>query len=87
MKFSKEITAAQPSYPNNPKDRPHQGPVGLTTLDEVAQNLRVSRRYVQSLVRRKIIPVIRIGKRCTRFDMVRVRSAIQRFEIEEMRLR
>jgi hypothetical protein len=81
MKFSKETTMAQPS--NLAKDRPQAGLDDLINLDGVAKHLRVSRRYVQSLVRRKIIPVIRLGKRCTRFDLVRVRAAIQRYEIEE----
>ena|SRR5947207_2407703 len=77
MKFSKEIIA-------NGDQSTDQLYPGLITLDEVANNLRVSRRYVQSLVRRKVIPVIRLGRRCTRFDLARVHTAIKRFEIIEM---
>jgi len=59
----------------------------LVTLDVVAQALGVSKRYVQKLVQRKAIPVIRLGKRCPRFDLNRVLAAVKRFEVEEMTLR
>lgn len=79
MKFSKETTTPAPSHTHRPQAK-HDG---LITLDEVAQTLRISRRYVQSLVRRKVIPVIRIGKRCTRFDLASVMAAVKKYEIEE----
>jgi excisionase family DNA binding protein len=79
MKFSKDVTTVQPSHPQRPPTKA----TDLITLDQVAQTLQVSRRYVQSLVRRKVIPVIRIGKRCTRFNLAKVLAAIERFEIEE----
>jgi excisionase family DNA binding protein len=56
----------------------------LATLDEVASALGASKRFVQSLVARKAIPVIRIGKRCTRFELPRVMAAVRRFELQEM---
>ena len=74
MKFTKENI-------NESNEQPFPG---LITLDEVASNLKVSKRYVQTLVRRKVIPVIRLGRRCTRFDLNRVHTAIKRFEIIEM---
>jgi excisionase family DNA binding protein len=35
----------------------------LVTVDEVARSLRVSTRYVRSLLRRGAIPVVRLGRR------------------------
>jgi excisionase family DNA binding protein len=57
---------------------------GLTDIDGVAHALGVSRRYVQSLVKRKAIPVIRLGRRCTRFDLACVLAAVKRYEVIEM---
>ena len=59
----------------------------LATLAVVAQTLGVSKRYVQKLVQRKVIPVIRLGKRCPRFDLNRVLAAVKRFEVNEITLR
>ena len=63
-----------------PDDRDH-----LTDLDGVAKKLGVSKRYVQTLVRRKVIPVIRLGRRCTRFDLDGVMRAVKKFQIDEVR--
>jgi excisionase family DNA binding protein len=57
----------------------------LADLGGVARRLGVSKRYVQTLVRRKAIPVIRLGRRCTRFDLDSVISAVKKFEITEVR--
>lgn len=57
---------------------------GLADLKTVAQRLRISTRYVQQLVKRKIIPVIRLGRRCTRFDLPNVLVAIKKYEIHEV---
>jgi excisionase family DNA binding protein len=57
---------------------------GLTDIDGVARTLGVSKRYVQSLVKRKVIPVIRLGRRCTRFDLARVLAAIRKYEVIEI---
>jgi excisionase family DNA binding protein len=57
----------------------------LADLCGVARKLGVSKRYVQTLVRRKAIPVIRLGRRCTRFDIDSVMSAVKKFEITEVR--
>ena len=77
MKFSKEIITNRGQFSD-------QIFPSFMTIDDVAFNLKVSKRHVQSLVRRKIIPVIRLGKRCTRFDLARVQMAIKRYEIIEM---
>ncbi len=92
MKFFKETptrpTAEIPnaSLPITPKGTIESGNQ-LVTLGVVAQTLGVSKRYVQKLVQRKAIPVIRLGKRCPRFDLNRVLAAVKRFEVEEMTLR
>lgn len=100
MKFFKELPtrptaeittdnrpAAHRTAPNvNDPARPEVGN-RLATLDVVAQTLHISKRSVQRLVKRKVIPVIRLGKRCLRFDMNRVLAAVKRFEVEEMALR
>jgi excisionase family DNA binding protein len=57
----------------------------LADLQDVARKLRVSKRYVQTLVRRKVIPVIRLGRRCTRFDLDHVMNAVKKFTINEVR--
>jgi len=92
MRFSQQLNPAngdaQPPVskpvPMRPRDAAlpddsHQ----LADLKTVARRLRVSPRYVQTLVRRKVIPVIRLGRRCTRFDLDAVLSAISKFEIQE----
>jgi excisionase family DNA binding protein len=100
MKFFKELRP-QPTPEITNDNRPTTDRLGpdlknqarseigdrLATLDVVAQTLGISKRSVQRLVKRKVIPVIRLGKRCPRFDMNRVWAAVKRFEVEEMTLR
>jgi excisionase family DNA binding protein len=92
MRFIKELnpapTDAQPPankpVPMRPKDAPKADENGnLADLSTVAKRLRVSKRFVQMLVRRKLIPVIRLGRRCTRFDLDSVMNAVKRFEVRE----
>ena len=93
MKFIKQLNQADdaqppiskpvPMSPRNmalPDDSDH-----LADLQDVARKLRVSKRYVQTLVRRKVIPVIRLGRRCTRFDLDSVMHAVNKFEVHEIR--
>jgi excisionase family DNA binding protein len=93
MKFTKELNPAEdaqppiskpvPMIPRDkalPDDSDH-----LADLQTVAKRLRVSKRYVQTLVRRKVIPVIRLGRRCTRFDLDGVMNAVKKYEIHEIR--
>ena len=92
MRFIKEINSTDDSQPpiskpvpmrpvqSLPDDRDH-----LADLSRVAKRLGVSKRYVQTLVRRKVIPVIRLGRRCTRFDLDSVMHAVRKFEISEVR--
>ncbi len=53
----------------------------LANLKMVARRLGVSPRFVQTLVRRKVIPVIRLGRRCTRFDLDEVLTAVRKSEV------
>jgi excisionase family DNA binding protein len=94
MRFSKELKfnlpdSAPPTnkpVPMRPKVDPIlDGSERLADLKMVARRLGVSPRYVQTLVRRKAIPVIRLGRRCTRFDLDAVLNAVRKFEITEIR--
>ena len=92
MKFTEQLNQADDAQPpiskpvpmiaksRLPDDSDH-----LADLQDVARKLRVSKRYVQILVRRKVIPVIRLGRRCTRFDLAGVMQAVKKFEINEIR--
>jgi len=92
MKFTKEHHQADDAQPpiskpvpmiaksRLPDDSDH-----LADLQYVARKLGVSKRYVQTLIRRRVIPVIRLGRRCIRFDLDRVMHAIKRFQIDEVR--
>lgn len=50
----------------------------ILVADEVAELLRVDRQRVYELVRRKAIPVIRLGERQYRFDAEAIREWMQR---------
>jgi excisionase family DNA binding protein len=94
MRFSQQLNPAdgdaQPPVNKPVPMRPRDAAllddrVHLADLSGVAKKLGVSKRYVQTLVRRKVIPVIRLGRRCTRFDLDSVMSAVKKFEIHEVR--
>jgi len=90
MKFVKELNPADDTQPpvskpvpmiaksRLPDDSDH-----LADLQDVARKLKVSKRYVQMLVRRKVIPVIRLGRRCTRFDLDGVMKALKQLEVNK----
>lgn len=50
----------------------------ILLADEVAEMLRVDRQRVYELVRRNVIPVIRLGERQYRFDADAIREWIAR---------
>jgi excisionase family DNA binding protein len=92
MKFTKQLNLADDAQPPIskpvpivPKTRLPDDSDHLADLHGVARRLGVSTRYVQILVRRKVIPVIRLGRRCTRFDLDGVMHAVKKFEIHEVR--
>src|SRR5436190_13780025 len=92
MRFQKEFkqTDTQPPagqpIPMRPKEQKPQvdETERLADLKIVARRLGVSTRYVQQLTRRKVIPVIKLGRRCTRYDLDAVLKAVRRFEVEEI---
>lgn len=92
MRFQKEFkqTEAHPPVtqpvPMRPKEQTPQvdDAERLADLKIVARRLGVSPRYVQQLARRKVIPVIKLGRRCVRFDLDAVMKAVARFEVQEI---
>jgi excisionase family DNA binding protein len=94
MRFSKPpMTAAlafnhrpamPPLSPAIPEQKRDSRDENLVDLHGVARALGVSKRFVQSLVARKAIPVIRLGRRCVRFDLAAVLAAVKKFEIHEI---
>jgi hypothetical protein len=57
---------------------------GLLTKEDLAKRLRLKRRGVECLVARRLIPVIRISRRCVRFSWKAVKEALARHEIKEV---
>ena len=93
MKFIRELNKRNDDalppiskpVPMRPKDeRKHDDSEQLTDLIGVAKRLGVSKRFVQDLVKAKAIPVIRLGRRCVRFDPDAVLTAVKRFEVKEV---
>ncbi len=75
------VPASPPPMQPLPRDRD-----SLVKVEEMARILGVSRRYLHTPMARKAIPVIRLGHRCTRFDVASVLAAVKRFEVEEIKL-
>lgn len=90
MRFVKEPKTESVTHHSHapgslPAGHPERGAQShLTDIDGVARSLGVSKRYVHTLVKRKVIPVIRLGRRCTRFDLNHVLAAVKRFEVIEV---
>jgi excisionase family DNA binding protein len=93
MKFIKQLNQADDAQPPISKPVPMRPKVSimpddsdsLVDLGGVARKLGVSKRFVQVLVRRKQIPVIRLGRRCNRFDLDSVMVAVKQHQIDEAR--
>ncbi len=56
----------------------------LLTKDELAKRLRLTRRGIECLVARRVIPVIRLSHRCVRFQWNSVQTALARLEVREI---
>jgi excisionase family DNA binding protein len=54
---------------------------GLATKDDVARYCKVSRRTVDRWIRARLIPYLRFGNKCVRFQLEDVRRAITRMQI------
>ncbi len=60
-------------------------PERLLKRHELAARLAMSARGVAEMTRKRMIPVIRLGRKCVRYDFAKVKAAIDRFEIKEVR--
>ena len=58
-------------------------PGALLNRKQIAKFIGVSERTISNMVRQRRIPVIKFG-RSVRFDPVRVRKALDKFEIQEL---
>ena len=54
---------------------------GLLNRKQIADYIGVSERTISNMMRKRIIPVIKIGK-SVRFDPSKVRKALDKYEIE-----
>ena len=61
---------------------PHQESSTLLTAAELAEALKVGRRTVGAWTASRKIPAFRLGRRCVRYDLERVRAALLKFEQE-----
>jgi hypothetical protein len=57
--------------------------LALLKRPQLARAINVSPRSVDNLVARRMIPCVRISRRCVRFDLRDVLAALKRFEIRE----
>jgi hypothetical protein len=57
--------------------------LNLLTKEQLRDALNLpSTRMVDELVRRRKIPVLRLGYRTVRFDLAKVEAAIEKFELK-----
>ena len=61
----------------------NQPPGALLNRDQTAKFLGVSPRTISNMVRQRRIPVIKFGG-TVRFDPIRVRKALDKYEIREI---
>ena len=61
----------------------NQQPVALLNRDQIAKFLGVSPRTISNMVRQRRIPVIKF-EGTVRFDPIRVRKALDKYEIREI---
>lgn len=52
----------------------------MLTAIELAAALHVGRRTIGAWTAARRIPCLRLGKRCVRYDLARVREALARYE-------
>lgn len=64
--------------------RPNNMVEGLIRIEDVAERLSLTKRGVESLVSRKVIPALKISRRCLRFRWTEVESAIERYRQREI---
>ena len=54
----------------------------LLTAEQLAEKLQIGRRTIGAWTAARRIPCLRLGKRCVRYDLARVREALTKFEQE-----
>lgn len=54
----------------------------LLTAAEIAAELKVGRRTIGAWTKSRRIPALKLGRRCVRYDLIRVREALSKFEQE-----
>lgn len=54
----------------------------LLTAAELAAELKVGRRTIGAWTKSRRIPVLKLGRRCIRYDLQRVRDALAKYEQE-----
>jgi len=59
-------------------------PQHLLNKREVAARLGLTVRGVECLLARRVIPVIRLSRRCVKFNWDRVKEALARYEVREI---
>ncbi len=62
----------------------HQWLFHLLSEEELAKALGMSVSGVRKLRYKKLLPYVRIGARTVRFDLSRVKEALERLEIKEV---
>lgn len=59
-------------------------PQGYLRRKEAAEFLGISERHLATLVRRRIVPCIRLGHRCVLFEPEKIRRALLKYEEVEI---
>jgi excisionase family DNA binding protein len=59
-------------------------PAALLTKKQLADELQVSTRTIENMMRQRIIPFIRATKRSVRFHLPRVLAALEKRETREV---
>lgn len=54
----------------------------LLTAAELAAEIKVGRRTIGAWTKSRRIPALKLGRRCVRYDLQRVRDALTKFEQE-----
>jgi len=72
------------SYPDYKKPLTAASNPVYVTKQQLAAHLGVTPRFIEKLTDRKVLPVIRISRRCVRYHLLRVETALSRLEQKEL---
>ena len=61
---------------------PNQAPPTLLTADELAKEIKVSRRTIGQWTASRKLPCLRLARRVVRYDLQQVRAALAKFTQE-----